>query len=660
MLFYVLHEFLKSFEGDRLRQIQRDWYQTIDEVLHACAREIRSGDKRSTEENRKRVFKTLARWEELELYSTKIKAWKSLIMGECKPRRAPMPLPRSETERQAEAPDQLQSFKVPPPSTPQVQLDRSNCPLIFERSSFDSKVEEKQHWRYTAIAFIDILSRCLGLSSDIALTACIYFHRVFDRGIYAKERYKFAAACLFLSAKASSKRMKLLRMVRIMYDILEQPLLAGDEELLEVERLQLLYYEMEVLQGIDFELTTEMPFYYLRRVLQKMPDKFRTLINDDAQAVLEELFYMSICVNTSPQILGEAAAFIATWNSGKDFKFKWCNSGQEGHIFNERTARNALQSHRVLQRWKKRQQTDFEALVLSASAIEGDEAAKVKLAFKHQLGGLRLDPSVIVNENEFTKKTDDELKDWTQSGKKNDRARRDIQYEYSTKKYRYDNELRVKVEHWSESESREDAYRYGHSDDRDRYRQRSRSRSSSVTRYGRGSDSAAKYQRRSRYDYDDYDDYDDYGDSDRYRERRRGEVKYNGRDKKSLTNRDVDYYRDASYFDRRDRKSDRNGGSSYRERDSRSNSRSKSRSRSPRSKKKRKRLYSSRDRSDSRSRSSSRSHSRDHSSHYRTKDPSPRSFYRNKRANSKSKYSTARSSYRDSERPCIKQERSAA
>ena len=57
MLFYVLHEFLKSFDGERPEQVQREWFQTVDEVLNACAREIRCGDKRSMEENRKRVFK---------------------------------------------------------------------------------------------------------------------------------------------------------------------------------------------------------------------------------------------------------------------------------------------------------------------------------------------------------------------------------------------------------------------------------------------------------------------------------------------------------------------------------------------------------------------------------------------------------------------------
>ncbi|ETI37205.1 hypothetical protein F441_16616 [Phytophthora nicotianae CJ01A1] len=660
MLFYVLHEFLKSFEGERLQQIQREWFQTIDEVLNACAREIRYGDKRNAEENRKRVFKTLARWEELKLYPRKIKAWKSLVMGECKPRRAPVPLPRSESERQAEAPDQLQSFELPPPSTPQLQLDRSNSPLVFERRNFDSKPEEKQHWRYTAIAFIDILSQCLGLSSDIALTACIFFHRVFDRGIYARERYKFAAACLFLSAKASSKRMKLLRMVRVMYDILETPLFAGDEELLEIERLQLLFYEMEVLQGINFELTTEMPFYYLRRVLEKMPDKFRDSISDDAQTVLEELFFLPVCVDISPQLLGEAAAYIATWNKGKDFKFKWCSPGEEGHAFNERTARDALRSYRALQRWKKSQQTEFDALVKSASGLEGDEATKLKLAFKSQLGGLRLDPSTILNEAEFTKKTEEDSKEWARTSRKNgsdNRSRRGN----NSRTYRDDNEPRIKVEK-SQVSSREEDYRY----DRDRYRARSRSRSGSGSRYARGRESTAKYERsgdrRDRYDYDDYDD------SDRYRERRHDDKYSSSRDRSSNYDRDergydrhgtrdVDYYRDPSYFDRRERKSDRNG---HRERGSRSNSRSRSRSRSPRESsrvRKRKRNYSSRGRSDSRSRSSSRSHSRDRSYYYRAEDPSPSS--RSGRTK-KNKYGTARSSHRDSERPRIKQERSAA
>ncbi|CAH0477951.1 unnamed protein product [Peronospora belbahrii] len=632
MLFYVLHEFLKSFGGEQLQQVQREWFQTVDEIINACAREIRHGDKRNFQENRKRVFKTLARWEELKLYPRKIKAWKSLVMGECKPRRAPVPLPNSETERQAETSDQLQPFELPLPCVPQVHLDRSKCPLVFERPNFASKLEEKQHWRYTAIAFIDILSRCLGLSSDIALTACIFFHRVFDRGIYARERYKFAAACLFLSAKASSKRMKLLRMVHVMYSVLETPLVAGDEELLEIERLQLLYYEMEVLQGINFELTAEMPFFYLRRTLEKMPQKYRNSIKDEALKILEELFFLPMCVDISPQVLGEAAAYIAIWNTGKDFKFDWCSSSREGRAFTERTAKSALQSFRSLQRWKKSQQTEFDALVQTSSSLGGNEVANLKKTFEPQIGGLRLDPSVILNEAEFTKKIEEDSKDWVKMDKSNgdsDRLRvKNIsrcynRSESNLKKYRDEGEPRIKVESRFFANGQDEKHRHGHSDDRDddrnQPRSRSQSRSGSGLRYKSGSWSNAKNacndsrahsgERRDRDRYDD-DARDEYDDRDRYRDRKRREDRQDSRNRfftygkddrgnDRHSRRDLDFRRDPSYLDRRDRKPDRDGDSSRRDRDSRSTSRSSSRSQSPRnfsrSGRKRKRNYSSRD-----------------------------------------------------------------
>lgn len=56
MLFYVLHEFLKSFHGDELRNIQREWFQTVDDILHACVR-----DMRNVEDARKRIFKVRRR-----------------------------------------------------------------------------------------------------------------------------------------------------------------------------------------------------------------------------------------------------------------------------------------------------------------------------------------------------------------------------------------------------------------------------------------------------------------------------------------------------------------------------------------------------------------------------------------------------------------------
>ncbi|TYZ60420.1 hypothetical protein PybrP1_004594 [[Pythium] brassicae (nom. inval.)] len=389
MLFYVLHEFLKSFQGDELRAIQRQWFQTVDEILHACVRDMRNID-----DGRKRIFKTLARWEELKLYPHKIKGWKSLVLGEAKPRRGPMRLPRSEAERLAEAPDQLQQFP-PPPTAAQLQIDRSTYPYLFERADFVTKLELKQHWRCTAVAFIDVLSQCLMLSRDVSFTASIFFHRVFDRGIYAQERFKVAAACLFLAAKASSKRMKLLRMVRTMHEILEAPLMAGDEEILELERMQLLYYEIEVLQGINFDLTTEMPFFFLRRTLDQMPDKF----------------WLPVCLTVSPQFLAEAAAYIACRNNDRIFSFKWCLEDAKGAVLTERLAKEVLKEYRTLMEWKKGQRINFERLQSTAGASGGAGAWSVKDVFKAQQGGLRIDATRIQVEVEYTKRGVNESKE---------------------------------------------------------------------------------------------------------------------------------------------------------------------------------------------------------------------------------------------------------
>ncbi|GAB9471780.1 hypothetical protein Gpo141_00008979 [Globisporangium polare] len=405
MLFYVLHEFLKSFQGEELRNIQRQWFQTVDDILHACVR-----DMRNIEDGRKRIFKTLARWEELKLYTQKIKGWKSLVMGETKPRRGPVRLPRSEAERLAEVPDQLQQFP-PPPTSHQIQINRSTYPYLFERCDFVTKFELKQHWRYTAVAFIDVLSQCLMLSRDVSLTASMFFHRIFDRGIYAKERFKVAAACIFLAAKASSKRMKLLRMVRTMHEILETPLMVGDEEIMDLERMQLLYYEIEVLQGINFDLTTELPFFFLRRILDQMPEKFRRDVQNDSHTVLEDLFWLPQCLSISPHFLAEAAAYIACRNNDRIFSFKWCVEDPKGSVLTERTAKEVLKEYRALMEWKRGQRVNFETLLSTSRSAGGTSPWSAKEVFQVQQGGLRIDASLIQMESEFTKKGVNDSKD---------------------------------------------------------------------------------------------------------------------------------------------------------------------------------------------------------------------------------------------------------
>ncbi|CCI43099.1 unnamed protein product [Albugo candida] len=402
MLFYVLHEFFKHFQHDprEYERIQREWFQTVEDILYACVRETKN-----IEDGKKRLFKTLARWEELNLYPSKMKTWKSIVLGEIKPKRAPIRLPKNEAERLAEffameaentcefVDGNLASRKheIAPPNL--IDLNRSTCPFLYERKDVEPKSEARKQWRFTAIAYIDVLGQCLVLNREVVLSACSYFHRIFDCGIYAQERFKVAAACLFLAAKAASKRMKLIRMVRTMHDILEKPLMMGDEDKLELERLHLLHYEIQVLQGIQYELTVDMPFYYLRKVLEGIPSKSLS------DASVELSFWLPICLSMSPRYLAETAIYIACQQADRIFSFKWCRADKRHRVLSDRQARDVLNEYRSLCAWKRTQERNFNELV-----NWGREHGKDKVeAFAAQRGGLHLVLDNIRNENEFTR-----------------------------------------------------------------------------------------------------------------------------------------------------------------------------------------------------------------------------------------------------------------
>ncbi|KAF0694330.1 Aste57867_14783 [Aphanomyces stellatus] len=298
MLLYVLHEFLKidapTAAARKARHVE--WTATVEQILHACVRESYR-DMKPIDDNRKKLLKTLGRWEELGIYRGKLKEWKKVVVGELKVRKAPQRI----------LSDTVQPFDKEGLDLRR-ELDRGNIAWFYEPTDFRSPRAKMRHWRFTGVAFIDTLGRCLGLDAQIVMTAMSFFQKLYKKGFYAKERYKFAAAALFLSAKASSQRMKLLRMVHVMHYILETPLVTGDEEKEELERLHLLHYELQVLKGIDFELTIEMPFDAFKRA----GDAYSPAVEDAAKVVLKDLYWTKMCIEFPPSRLAQAAWYIAS------------------------------------------------------------------------------------------------------------------------------------------------------------------------------------------------------------------------------------------------------------------------------------------------------------------------------------------------------------
>ncbi len=244
MLLYVLHEFLKipcaSVNEKKARQ--RIWMETVEHIVHTCVREmhLKSGSSSSSsDENKKKLLKTLARWEELGIFVGKVREWKRVVVGDVKPRKVPPKILVSDSSSRKNGGESRATLTIDPFDKEglnlHVSLNRLNLPCLVEDHSpppptnahRQRVAKRKRHWRFTGAAFIDALGQCLGMQQHVVVTAMHFYHRVFERGIYAMERYKVAGACLFLAAKASSQRMRLLRMVHAMHYILETPLQTG-------------------------------------------------------------------------------------------------------------------------------------------------------------------------------------------------------------------------------------------------------------------------------------------------------------------------------------------------------------------------------------------------------------------------------------------------
>ena len=237
MLLYVVHELVKllaTCDPVRLKQ----WHYTVDHVIHA----IMCCDNKAWDN---RVGKTIARWGELHIYEQHLADWNRLVNREVQPRKGPPRLPKKETSKMP--------YKVVP--------SQANDALLMDARDEDS--DKLESWRFSSAIFIQRLGESLDLQQEVVLIALFYFNRVFDRGVLGFERFRVATAALFLASKAYNIRARLFRYIRAMYAILERPLLEGDEEVEDLERIYLLHYELQVIAALKYEVAVELPLNLL-------------------------------------------------------------------------------------------------------------------------------------------------------------------------------------------------------------------------------------------------------------------------------------------------------------------------------------------------------------------------------------------------------------
>lgn len=291
MLLYVVHELVKMLStSDPMRLKQ--WHYTVDHVIHA----ILSCENKAWDH---RVGKTIGRWAELNIYGQHVSGWGKLVNHERLPRKGPPRLPKSVNS-----------------TMPYIKVgNQSDDPLLLDAK--DDDPEKLESWRYSAAFFIRSLGKSLDVGQQVILMTLYFYNRVYDRGIYGFERYRVATACLFLASKCNDSRAHIFRYIRAMYAILERPLIEGDEQVEDLERIYLLHYELEVLAALEHDVAVVLPSEAsiaeaTTKVLRDTTGTTKTIVQDKANAILMDLFCLPLCQSYSPQILAEGAVYVAS------------------------------------------------------------------------------------------------------------------------------------------------------------------------------------------------------------------------------------------------------------------------------------------------------------------------------------------------------------
>ncbi|KDO18881.1 hypothetical protein SPRG_15833 [Saprolegnia parasitica CBS 223.65] len=148
-------------------------------------------------------------------------------------------------------------------------------------------------------------------------------------------------------------------MVHVMHYILETPLQYGDEEKEELERMHLLHYELQVLRGVSYDLTIDLPYCHLYQLVSKLPPSC-SAVGDVSKVILRELFWTTMCIDYSAVHLAQASIVIACHIKQTRCESAWLSDKQHAAMVPlQRTT--MLEQYMQLHAWKMQQTRLFQA-----------------------------------------------------------------------------------------------------------------------------------------------------------------------------------------------------------------------------------------------------------------------------------------------------------
>ncbi|XP_040921553.1 cyclin-Q [Toxotes jaculatrix] len=159
----------------------------------------------------------------------------------------------------------------------------------------------------------------LGMRSVPVATACVLYHRFFERvSLRAYEPYLVAMSCVYLAGKVEEQHIRTRDIINVSHRYFNSGSapLECDKEFWDL-RDSVVQCELLILRQLDFHVSFEHPHKYLLHYLLSVKSLVnrhawsRTPVAETSWALLRDCYHGAMCIRHTPQHIAIATLYLA-------------------------------------------------------------------------------------------------------------------------------------------------------------------------------------------------------------------------------------------------------------------------------------------------------------------------------------------------------------
>lgn len=159
----------------------------------------------------------------------------------------------------------------------------------------------------------------LGMRSVPVATACVLYHRFFERvDMHAYEPYLVAMSCVYLAGKVEEQHIRTRDIINVSHRYFNSGSapLECDKEFWDL-RDSVVQCELLILRQLNFHVSFEHPHKYLLHYLLSVKSLVnrhawsRTPVTETSWALLRDCYHGAMCIRHQPQHIAIATLYLA-------------------------------------------------------------------------------------------------------------------------------------------------------------------------------------------------------------------------------------------------------------------------------------------------------------------------------------------------------------